>query len=423
MIPLKRMRDLHEPKMHPEMARRFFAYMEHKGFGVGGGFRATQPVKPGFAPPGKSFHEAQTFASGISAYCAIDLVVAVPGGKHRAPTWDECADAPLYGLHTFVNNEPWHIQPIEIRGHGTWVNAGRPDPKPFTLPGAAPVKNPFVLAGVDTNGTDYNGRCGMIMPGGGSGLILESDLSLRSCQLRGGTVTKGIANPMTYSRPYTKQSHTTFPWTFSGQIKINARAPDGSVWIYGEERAPTWQHGVCFSVWADEDNNAMSCAKPSTNVWGATGQIDGVYGIEYESLYRNRVKYAEVCTEGVWHRFELTAVAPGHHRLFWDGVLMVEAIEKNPAPFWSRELHGECRLDFYDYALMIDAPPVWEIDMREVIYTPPAGSPKGTPWLYQEGGSITYCTSWMHAHATADKVPVEALNAEQYPLARKAAGL
>ena len=322
------------------------------------------------------------------------------------------ANAARFGWSWELQSEPWHLRYV----------AGDNVPQ-AVLDFEGPTMNPFVLAGVDTNGTDYNGRCGMIMPGGGSGLILESDLSLRSCQLRGGTVTKGIANPMTYSRPYTKQSHTTFPWTFSGQIKINARAPDGSVWIYGEERAPTWQHGVCFSVWADEDNNAMSCAKPSTNVWGATGQIDGVYGIEYESLYRNRVKYAEVCTGGVWHRFELTAVAPGHHRLFWDGVLMVEAIEKNPAPFWSRELHGECRLDFYDYALMIDAPPVWEIDMREVIYTPPAGSPKGTPWLYQEGGSITYCTSWMHAHATADKVPVEALNAEQYPLARKAAGL
>jgi len=134
MITLSRMRDLHEPKMHPEFSRRFFAYMEHKGFGVGGGFRTTQPVKPGFAEPGKSFHEAQTFASGLSAYCAVDLVVAVPGGKHRAPTWAECADAPDFGLHTFVKNEPWHIQPFEIRGWQTWVNAGRPDPQPFTLP-------------------------------------------------------------------------------------------------------------------------------------------------------------------------------------------------------------------------------------------------------------------------------------------------
>ena len=138
MVTLEQMRAKHGPKMHAEFHRRFFAYMEHKGFGVGGGWRAVQPVKPGFAPPGQSFHESQTFASGISAYAAVDLVVAVPGGKHRSPTWEECADAPQWGLHTFVNNEPWHIQCVEMRGFQTWVNAGRPDPKFFALPGTPP---------------------------------------------------------------------------------------------------------------------------------------------------------------------------------------------------------------------------------------------------------------------------------------------
>lgn len=132
-VTLDEMRRRHAARMHPEFARRFFAYIEAKNglLGVGGGFRTTQPVKPGFAPPGKSFHEAQTFRSGLSAYCAVDLVA---GLEHRSPTWDECADAPAYGLHTFVTNEPWHIQPIEIRGWQTWVNAGRPDPQPFELP-------------------------------------------------------------------------------------------------------------------------------------------------------------------------------------------------------------------------------------------------------------------------------------------------
>jgi hypothetical protein len=138
MVTLEEMRAKHGPKMHAEFHRRFFAYMEHKGFGVGGGWRAVQPVKAGFAPPGQSFHESQTFASGISAYCAVDLVVAVPGKVHRSPTWEECADAPQWGLHTFVTNEPWHIQCIEMRGYQTWVNAGRPDPKFFALPGTTP---------------------------------------------------------------------------------------------------------------------------------------------------------------------------------------------------------------------------------------------------------------------------------------------
>jgi len=135
-ITLERMRELHEPNMHPEFARRFFAYIKHKNglLGVGGGHRTTQPTAPGFAPPGKSFHETQHFASGINAYSAVDLVATNPGNKHRSPTWAETDDAPTYGLHTFINGEPWHIQCIEMRGWQTWINAGRPDPQPFTLP-------------------------------------------------------------------------------------------------------------------------------------------------------------------------------------------------------------------------------------------------------------------------------------------------
>jgi len=141
-VTLEQMRAKHGPKMHAEFARRFFAYIESQNgqMGVGGGWRAVQPVKPGFAPPGKSFHESQTFASGIVAYAAIDLVHRQPGGKHRSPTWAETASAPDYGLHTFIKvpEEPWHIQCIEMRGFQTWVNAGRPDPKFFALPGTTP---------------------------------------------------------------------------------------------------------------------------------------------------------------------------------------------------------------------------------------------------------------------------------------------
>ena len=139
MISLEQMKAKHGPKMHPEFRRRFFAYMAHTGFGVGGGWRAISDVSAASAA-GKSFHQDQTFASGIVAYCAVDLVVAVPGQKHRSPTWAECEDAPEYGLHTFIKvpNEPWHIQCIEMRGWQTWVNAGRPDPSFFTLPGVIP---------------------------------------------------------------------------------------------------------------------------------------------------------------------------------------------------------------------------------------------------------------------------------------------
>jgi hypothetical protein len=131
-ITLDEMKTKHAAKMHPEFARRFFDYIESKNglLGVGGGWRATgtQPVGPGFAPEGKSFHQSQTFASGIVGYCAVDLVTGNGANVHKAPTQTDIADAPDFGLHTFIDGEPWHLQPLDIRGWQTWKNAGSPDP-------------------------------------------------------------------------------------------------------------------------------------------------------------------------------------------------------------------------------------------------------------------------------------------------------
>ena len=143
LVTLERMVARHAAKQHPEFARRFFAYIESEGgrFGVGGGWRSTQPTGDTFAPDGKSFHRDQRFASGFVGYAAVDLVVPVPGRVHRAPTWAECDNAPTFGLHTFIKSppEPWHIQCIEMRGWQSWVNAGRPDPQRFALPGDKPA--------------------------------------------------------------------------------------------------------------------------------------------------------------------------------------------------------------------------------------------------------------------------------------------
>lgn len=140
LVTMALLRARHEPRMHPEFARRLFAYLESKNgsVGIGGGWRATgaQPDKPGFAPEGKSFHQNQQFASGHVGYAAVDLVAVDPSKVHRSPTWAECADGPLWGVHTFIDGEPWHIQPYEMRGWNRWVADGRRDPiAGFQLPG------------------------------------------------------------------------------------------------------------------------------------------------------------------------------------------------------------------------------------------------------------------------------------------------
>jgi hypothetical protein len=160
VVPMVELRRIHEPKMHPEYARRLFAWLESKGgiFGIGGGWRLTQPDRAGFAPDGRSFHQTQTFASGFQGYCAVDLVVINAGQPHRAPIWPEVpaqgsAQALRWGVHCNVGtpgvlgSEPWHMQPVEIDGYDSWVNAGRRDPVAgYRLPTDPPPEEPVAVS-------------------------------------------------------------------------------------------------------------------------------------------------------------------------------------------------------------------------------------------------------------------------------------
>jgi len=141
----------HVDKMHPEYARRLRNWLiaQNGRIGIGGSWRDTQPAKPGFAPEGKSFHQSQTFSTGRVAFCAVDLVHINPGTKHRSPRWEEVPrkgseEAKRWGLHCNVTRpaEPWHIQPIEIDGWGTWVARGRKDFGIIDIPTPTPVIPP-----------------------------------------------------------------------------------------------------------------------------------------------------------------------------------------------------------------------------------------------------------------------------------------
>lgn len=139
LVPLADLIREYHPKMHPEFSRRLFPWIESMGglIGIGSGWRLTQPDKPGVAPEGKSFHQDQRFASGFVGYAAVDLVARDPGRVHRAPSWDESVTGPKFGVHTFIKlpqPEPWHMQPVEIRGWASWVAAGRLDPKRWDPP-------------------------------------------------------------------------------------------------------------------------------------------------------------------------------------------------------------------------------------------------------------------------------------------------
>jgi len=141
------LRERHEPKMHPEYARRVFTCIEAADglVGIGGGWRSRETQASNhakapntFAAPGSSFHESHAWASGMDGYAAVDVV-----GRHARhdQAWNWMRDhAGRFGLCTFwnVNGEPWHVQCADLpNGARSWKAAGSPDPPTFALPGAA----------------------------------------------------------------------------------------------------------------------------------------------------------------------------------------------------------------------------------------------------------------------------------------------
>lgn len=130
-----------------EYMRRFLGWLHYKNgyVGAGGLSRTEQPTGPTFAPSlYVSFHWAgQEYNDGTTGACAVDTLVQDgpdPGDAHDSIPWREVpiqgsAEAVKWGIHANVGsptgvglNESWHIQPIEIDGHGSWVKAGRPAP-------------------------------------------------------------------------------------------------------------------------------------------------------------------------------------------------------------------------------------------------------------------------------------------------------
>lgn len=123
--------------------------------GVGEIGRKVNPTKPGAAAPGNSFHEPH-MGSKIpyqGKACAVDIVIAQPGGTHRI--WTDWSKVPaqargesLCGLHASVGKpgdpypkgEPHHWQPVEVDGFATWRAAGSPPLRPFALEPVDPIE-------------------------------------------------------------------------------------------------------------------------------------------------------------------------------------------------------------------------------------------------------------------------------------------
>lgn len=100
--------------LHPEVQRRLKALIEFAAesgvpLGVGTGWRVQPINKPGFAAPGNSWHESCPVNPVSATALAIDTV------PNTSWNWMHMHCGKFGFKHfTYVNNEPWHIQPVEI---------------------------------------------------------------------------------------------------------------------------------------------------------------------------------------------------------------------------------------------------------------------------------------------------------------------
>jgi hypothetical protein len=186
---------------HPEYVTRLVAWLNARDghIGIGGAWRAdgTQADKPGFAPEGKSFHQNQKYSDGYIGATAVDLV-ARAAGKHRSPSWAEVPaqgsdDAKRWGLHCNVGEaprgEPWHIQPVEIDGHGSWVRNGSPAPVAgFPFPGRRAKPTPPPSTEEDA---DMLGLVSLIRPKGFANVFSVMPIGAR--HLGGGSYVRLVA--------------------------------------------------------------------------------------------------------------------------------------------------------------------------------------------------------------------------------------
>lgn len=133
--------------LHPEVLRRFHALIEYGAslavpLGVGTGWRVQPTDKPGFASPGNSWHESCPVSPQSATAFAIDTVPNISW------EWME-SNCGKYGFRTFrnVDNEPWHIQPVEISTsrHYATVPPGLPTWQLPTEPGipSTPIPAPI----------------------------------------------------------------------------------------------------------------------------------------------------------------------------------------------------------------------------------------------------------------------------------------
>lgn len=80
---------------------------------------------------------------------------------------------------------------------------------------------------------------------------------------------------------------------------------------------------------------------------GTTAKLGNKYGVRTGYVSRTFKRLPKSPWDGQWHNFRIDVPSHDHYKLWWDGVLVADVVEKNPATMFGATRVG-FRLDFCD---------------------------------------------------------------------------
>jgi hypothetical protein len=166
-------------------------------------------------------------------------------------------------------------------------------------------------------------------------------------------------NVNTYLR-YESEETYQVPFTWSGRIKTSKNyGPDARFLFTNEE---VWydpklvfhpQYGTEATVAAGNDENVLfglDDGRTSVSAELRAERPERPYGIRtgYES---RKVVHPGVVFDGAWHDFRVEVLSHGHYKLWWDGQLLADVVEREPFTIQTGRVRVGLRLDFLDVTL------------------------------------------------------------------------
>lgn len=146
------------------------------------------------------------------------------------------------------------------------------------------------------------------------------------------------------------------PYSVSGWMKVNAkmnppRFPDGRPVTYDPSIVFQPLHGSDLTWYSGNEQNVIirfgGAAQENVSVSAEVGGPGAPYGRRTGYISRYRAPNFDPA-DGKWHRFDVSVPSLNAYSLSWDGIVLADVVEQEPASFFGGRAGFGLRLDFFD---------------------------------------------------------------------------